>query len=90
MIYALVMDKRQTVIDRQMSKPGLRGRINAFCCACIYDPESGTGTWRRQVTICTSYKCPLYDVRPKERAGKAVLRPELDDFSKKDTLGRVK
>lgn len=31
---------------------------------CIYDPRSGTGTWREQVTACTSYGCPLFAVRP--------------------------
>lgn len=86
------MDFRQKVIDREMSKPGLRGRINAFCASCIYDPASGTGGWLQQVTICTSYKCPLYDVRPQTTAdtpenqgGKAIKTTQLDDFSEKSS-----
>lgn len=43
----------------------LRGAINAKCRECIYDPHGGGGTWRQQVTACTSYKCPLYPVRPR-------------------------
>lgn len=45
-------------------KPSLRKAINAFCKECIYDQHGGTGTWRQQVEACTSYKCPLWDVRP--------------------------
>lgn len=41
----------------------LRSAINSMCKDCIYD-ASGKGTWRQQVEACTSYKCPLYDVRP--------------------------
>lgn len=42
----------------------LRGAIDAFCKACIYDAIGGNGTWRQQVEACTSRKCPLYPVRP--------------------------
>ena len=42
----------------------LRGAINAVCRACIHDPGNGGGTWREQVTACTSRPCPLYPVRP--------------------------
>jgi len=41
----------------------LRSAINSMCKDCIYD-ASGKGTWRQQVEACTSYNCPLYDVRP--------------------------
>ena len=41
----------------------LRSAINAQFKDCIYD-ASGKGTWRQQVEACTSYNCPLYDVRP--------------------------
>jgi hypothetical protein len=49
-----------------MSAPGvsLRGAINAMCRECIHDPIGGFGNWREQVTACTSYKCPLFPVRP--------------------------
>ena len=42
----------------------LRKCVNLFCRECIYDARGGTGTWRQQVEACTSYKCPLYEVRP--------------------------
>ena len=51
-----------------MSRPSLRGSINAFCRWCIYDPKSGIGTWRQQVEACTSPDCPLYAVRPLSEA----------------------
>lgn len=53
----------QDAITRQMSKTGLRGRLNAKCIECIYDP-AGPGSWRQQVAACSSPQCPLYDVRP--------------------------
>lgn len=42
----------------------LRKAINAMCKDCIYDPIGGTGTWRKQVLECTSYKCALHPYRP--------------------------
>ena len=54
---------RDKVIDREGRKAGLRGKINAFCCHCIYDPYSD-GTWLKQVKNCTSSHCPLFTVRP--------------------------
>ena len=42
----------------------LRKAINDKCKECIYDPLSGLGNWRQQVTGCTSTDCPLYPVRP--------------------------
>jgi hypothetical protein len=56
---------QEEVIKRESSKPGLRGKINAMCVYCIYDPYS-KGTWRKQVEECTSISCPLLDVRPKQ------------------------
>lgn len=42
----------------------LRKQINEKCKDCIYDPDS-IGTWRQQVTLCSTKTCALYDVRPK-------------------------
>jgi len=39
---------RDKVIEREGRKAGLRGKINAFCCHCIYDPYS-EGSWLKQV-----------------------------------------
>ena len=55
---------RQSVIHRLVKKGGLRAKIDAKCCECIYDPYA-EGTWRKQVENCTSFTCPLYEVRPK-------------------------
>lgn len=63
------MAGRQTLTIRR----SLRGAINAFCRACIHDPHAGAGTWREQVTACTSTRCPLFAVRPV--TGKAVKAP---------------
>lgn len=42
----------------------LRAAINAKCKDCIYDPLSGLGNWRQQVTACTIKTCSLWPVRP--------------------------
>lgn len=41
----------------------MRDAINAKCKECIYDPIS-RGTWREQVSECTSGTCPLFPLRP--------------------------
>jgi len=61
---------RLAVIHRESSKAGLRGKINAMCCHCIYDPTQ-SGTWLKQVEICSSKDCPLYKVRPTSKKGAA-------------------
>jgi hypothetical protein len=66
---------RDRVIEREAGKPGLRGKINAFCCHCIYDPYQ-TGSWLKQVEKCTSWHCPLYSVRP---LPKGIKHKEVDD-----------
>jgi hypothetical protein len=54
---------RVKIINREAKKPGLKGKIRAFCCECIYDPYQD-GSWLKQVENCTSTSCPLYTVRP--------------------------
>ena len=58
------MTHEEKLIQRQVSKKGWRGRVNAKCIECIYDEKSGSGTWRQQVEACTSTDCPLYPLRP--------------------------
>lgn len=41
--------------------------IAAKCKDCIYDPRE-PGTWRMQVTACTTTECALYPYRPLYRA----------------------
>ncbi len=56
-------DYQQKLIDKLVSKPGFRGKVNAMCARCIYDPYQD-GTWRSQVEQCTSVDCPLFSIRP--------------------------
>ncbi len=44
-------------------RPSLRAAINAKCKSCIFDPLA-MGTWRQQVTLCSVYSCPLWEIRP--------------------------
>ncbi len=67
--------RRQQVINQELRKGGLRGKINAKCAECIYDPYD-KGTWLKQVELCTSPKCPLFDARPTPKKGDNV--PILD------------
>lgn len=52
------------VIAREASKPGMRGKVNAKCCECIYDDLGGNGTWRQQTEACVATDCPLWVIRP--------------------------
>ncbi len=54
----------EALIKKQAGKTGLRGKINAKCIDCLYDPISGKGSWKQQIEACTSPACPLFDVRP--------------------------
>jgi len=64
LISATQPEYKQNLIHKHASKPGLRGKIDAKCIECIYDPI-GAGTWRMQVENCTCPSCPLYLVRAK-------------------------
>lgn len=54
---------RDRIVEREAKKRGLKAKIRAFCCHCIYDPYQ-EGTWLKQVENCTSWHCPLFSVRP--------------------------
>ena len=41
--------------------------VEKFCKECVYDPLE-PGSWRKQVTECGHFNCPLWDVRPKTMA----------------------
>jgi hypothetical protein len=62
-----------------MSGRSLRAAIDAKCKSCIYDPDGGNGTWREQVSACSSANCPLHPFRPfsrpKTRAEFAEVSP---------------
>ena len=55
----------------------LRRAINDKCKECIFDPLGGCGKWLTQVTNCTSYTCPLYEVRPQSRVTRC---PDTEDM----------
>lgn len=55
---------KQELVDLHAKKPGYRGKLDAKCIDCIYDPLD-VGTWRKQVACCTVYRCPLHPVRAK-------------------------
>ena len=55
---------------------GMRAAINAMCRQCLYDPHSGSGTWRQQVEACTSPGCPLYPLRPVSKPAKPRSQDE--------------
>lgn len=57
------VDRQNELIQLWQEKPGFRGKINAKCIECLYDPTQ-PGNWRKQVEKCTSLTCPLYSVRP--------------------------
>ncbi len=63
------MDRKQELIAKQSSKPGMRGKVNAKCIECIYDDIGGGGSWRNQAENCTCLTCPLYSVRPVSSKG---------------------
>lgn len=47
-----------------MKKLSQKKAIKEKCIECIYDPHGGGGTWLQQVSNCTSYSCPLFELRP--------------------------
>lgn len=55
---------RHEIIHQQVSRPGMRGRVNAMCVDCVYDP-SVPGNWRQQVSACGVTECPLHPIRPR-------------------------
>ncbi len=56
-------------------RKSLRTAIDEKCRDCIYDPLA-KGNWRQQVTLCSVYSCPLWEVRPVSSAPipESVLR----------------
>ncbi len=67
------------MVQKTAKKTGFRARIDAKCKECIYDPTQA-GSWRKQVENCTSYQCPLFDVRPKAKPDSLTKlnRSEMD------------
>ena len=57
------MSRKDELIEKYKSRPGLKGKVIAHCIACVFDPANG-GTWRQQTEGCMVTDCPLYEVRP--------------------------
>ena len=56
----------QITLSEAPSRPSHRTRgeaITAHCKECICDP-AGFGSCTAQITLCTSFDCPLWDYRP--------------------------
>jgi hypothetical protein len=49
----------------------LRKAINEKYRDCIYDPKSGLGNWRQQVTACAITRCALWPHRLTSKSAKA-------------------
>ena len=57
---------KNSIIERLLTKRGLRARVDAHCVSCVYD-DLVPGTWRQQVEQCTVISCPIWDTRTKSR-----------------------
>ncbi len=62
------------IIRPGSKKISLRKHINQMCKSCIYDPRA-FGTWREQVKRCTSYNCPLFNIRPVPKGANSTSKP---------------
>jgi hypothetical protein len=56
-------DYKKNLSAKHASKSALRGKINANCIDCTYDPND-VGSWRRHVDNLTGYSCYLPSLRP--------------------------
>lgn len=56
----------------------LRNSINAKCVECVHDPIGGAGGKLQQIAACTSYSCPLFDVRPKPKKDQRAPQRHLE------------
>ena len=48
-------------------RKSLRSAIDQMCRGCVVDVLA-KGNWRQQVTMCSVFDCPLWDVRPVTKA----------------------
>lgn len=64
------------LIEKFKAKPGYAGKVAAKCIECIYDPNSGGGTWRQQTQACTVTGCPLWTVRPLSESNESNIAQE--------------
>lgn len=69
-----------------MAKPSYKQAVERKCKECIYDPIGGNGTWRKQVENCTSYSCPLYEVRPLPIAASSLMDKALKTSASNDEV----
>ena len=65
-----------------------KNRIAAFCIECIVD-EDFHRHWRRQVTDCSSTKCPLWPLRPQSSTRCDLAAANDADYSKELSENQV-
>lgn len=63
--------------ERLNRRRSLRTAVDAKCRDCIYDPMSGAGTWREQVSQCRIVSCPLWALRPMPVSGPFAAAPRI-------------
>ena len=63
--------------NRRIDRRSLRAAVDAKCRDCIYDPMSGAGTWREQVSQCRIVSCPLWAMRPMPVSGPFAAAPRI-------------
>ena len=56
----------------------LRKAIDQHCKSCGYDPLSGLGGWRQQITECPCTSCQLYSVRPRIKQKQPLSQQDND------------
>ena len=83
-------DTRNPTPRTRSRATSLRKAINAKCTDCIHD-SLAAGTRLQQITLCSSYGCPLWEVRPvtKSPIPKSVLSYygiEPDDLYRESIL----
>ena len=66
----------------QFSKAIWVEAVTQKCVECIYDPNSGNGSWREQIKQCTATDCPLYPVRPLPMGEKQPENPVIPNLVK--------
>ena len=77
-------------IQQERMIMSMRKAINEKCKDCIYDPESGLGTWRQQISDCTMPDCALYPYRPLSEPYKAANPAPKRVMSEKQRIALAK
>ena len=55
---------KNNLIITETEKSGFRGKVNAKCIECQFDPME-QGSWQQQIENCGCKNCPLFEIRPR-------------------------